>query len=377
MALTILQSPSTISTTFNPIHYLVSSDYAEETNFRYIYNIHTINDISVKYTLPYPLTYGKIDIHKILKPYLKYDFEYSVTGSTATSESIIQYDNHIGYSSTIHNMTPLTTGVKYVINATDEDFDPTDFIMNGSGRFLTNSPTTINLYKNDYYTLNYLNGNFTEYISYANKLAISYTGSTSYITLSDYLHTPTGLESVGEMLQIVGVGPKNLNITGGTYSVWLVNSSNTKMSEVITFNIKEYGKFGGNQIAFLNRLGGFSYFTFTGKQYTNTKLERFNYLKNKYDLDGTEWVKVDNVGGYTNYSNHVETEYIFNSDYIDQPTFDFMEELFTSPAVYWITDEVKPIVITDTDWFNKKKINEKVISFSIKAVDAYNKKVKI
>jgi len=379
MSLTILQTPNLISPSFNNIHYLVESQYGDSENFRYKYDIHTKDGIvNTKYVLPYPGKYGKIDISKMLIPYMSFDFNPTISGSVSTNNSIIQYDTYIGYSSIIYNKSSDETGRRYVINATDENFNVDDFIMIGNGRFLTNTPKTINVYKNDYYTLNYLNGNFGDYISYAAKLAVSQNGSVSYVNLSDYEFTPnSGLTSVGEMVKIVGVGPKNLNITSGDYSIWLTNSDNIRTSEVINFKIKEYSKYGYKQVAFLNRLGGFSYFTFIGKSYKELSVERHNYLKNVYGLNNDSWTKDEKLGMITNYDTKVETEYTFNSDYIDQSTFDFMEELFTSPMVYLIDDEPIQIIISDTDWFNKKKVYDKSISFSVKAIDANNKKVKL
>lgn len=143
-----------------------------------------------------------------------------------------------------------------------------------------------------------------------------------------------------------------------SYTIKLKNDGSV-VSEPITFNlIKNDYKYPRHQLAFLNRLGSYSYFTFTGKMEEQTKVERKTFLKNN----------VDEKQYKTIYSIDVDNEYIFNSGYINQSMFDYLEELFTSPKVYLINEtESIPIVITDTTWYNKKKINEKEISFSIKA----------
>lgn len=380
MSVSNIQVPSLISAVYDPMFYMNDSTYSDETNFRYRYDIHDKDGLIItKYVLPFPSTYGRIDVSPILKPFLSYDFNYDITGCTSCSNSIIQYDTYIGYSALIHNLTPASTGIKYCINATDDNFNFEDFIMDGDGRFLTNSPKTINVYKDDYYTLSYLNGIFNTYVSYAYRLLITYSGRTEYITLEDYEYYPgSSLVDVGPMLKCVGVGPKNLGITDESYTVCLVDSGSTIMSEIITFNlIDETNRYGEYQLAFLNRLGAFSYFTFTMKQLKDVRIERNNYEKNKYSLDDDGlWSYDQRSGGLTTYSNSTQIEYTFNSQPLDQETYDFMEELFTSPMVYWIRDGVPvPITITDTTWSNKKKINDKVIFFSLKAVESYSKKV--
>lgn len=141
------------------------------------------------------------------------------------------------------------------------------------------------------------------------------------------------------------------------------------VSETIKFNIRndEY-KYPRKQIVFMNRLGAYSYFTFIGKTYETTKKDFKTFLKNN----------TDDKDYNTIYDMNVNSEYIFNSNYINEETFDFMEELFTSPKVYLIDNEnVIPITITSNDWNSLKTENYKAIRFSIKAIGSNEKTINI
>jgi len=183
-------------------------------------------------------------------------------------------------------------------------------------------------------------------------IPITNTGNT-------ILSIPVSYRNISSLLTDI---PDTDNIQ--TYTIKLKNNGSV-VSEAINFKLlKDDYKYPRYQVAFLNRLGSYSYFTFTGRLVEETKVERKTFMKNNSD---------DNVYK-TIYNIDVDKEYIFNSDYIDQSTFDFMEELFTSPKLYLIKEDKSiPMVITDTTWYNKKKINEKEIRFSIK-VKLSNKK---
>jgi hypothetical protein len=200
------------------------------------------------------------------------------------------------------------------------------------------------------------------------------------------------------MVKVVGVGPMNLNAstlyntgtssnetgtfihTGTTYyEVWATNSSAVATSSVYTFRvIQQDGRYSQNQLAFLNRLGQFSYLTFVGKTTENTKQEVSTFLKNRYYLNGTTWDTDISRRGTNVYNSVVNTEYTFVSDYITQSEYDLAEQLFTSPDVYWLKlGQAIPLVVLDTDWSNRKITNDKLINFTIKCGLANRKKINI
>jgi hypothetical protein len=408
MAITIHQEPPLISPVYSPMFYTTSSSYSFQDNFKYSYDLQDLNGVVVsKKVLPFPNDLGRIDVSKLLTPFLSNDLQFNSTGITSCSNSLKQYDLYIGHTGSTTTYTPTSTGIKFALNAVDYIYDytlnkPIDstfvdrFMMTtGLGHFLTNQKNVVDIYKDEYFTLTFLNGYFSStqksYAEYAK--VVFYTssgGGTSYIENEDYVPTPTGMENVDVMIKSFGCGYKNLygipNIASYLdandvkyYTITLVNSSFQNTSETWRFNvINDTTKYPKHQFCFLNRLGGWSYFSFKGKTYEETKIQKENFIKNDYYLNAdSQWVTDASMRTNTTYNINMESEYTFNSDYIDQPTFNFLVEMVTSPEVYWIKDDVAlPINITDETWSNKQKINEKEISFSIKATLS-NKKKKI
>jgi hypothetical protein len=74
----------------------------------------------------------------------------------------------------------------------------------------------------------------------------------------------------------------------------------------------------------------------------------------------------------------VNQEVTFASEYIDQETMDYMEELSTSSEIYWLKDgEAISMNIISYNWEKKRKENDKVVNFSITCEFANEKYINI
>jgi len=404
MAITTTQSPQLISPVYSPMNIVNSSDISTLTGYRYKYDIKTIEGtIATKRVFPFPNNLGRIDVSPILHNFTQSTFDPFITGITSTTNSIIKYSVDISSTGSTSSETLIDNGVKYCFNGASEEFDFTDYMMDDQvGDFLTHSPLTISVYLKDYYTLSFLNGQFsgTTYRSYVNYLYIKVvnTGGTITYRLDNdkYDYVPdTGLTNVDDMYRNAGVGPVNLNNTTGLavvgggsvvqpiitdktlyYEVYMVGYGGleTIVSLVYRFNVNhDTRRFGHHQIAFLNRLGNFSYFTFVGKMIKTTKRDYDTFLKNKYYMNGNnQWVSDSTRREETSYTSNSYNLYTFNSNYIDNYTYNFMEELFTSTEVYYLSElnGVIPITIIDTDWNNLTKENDKALNFTLKCKSA-------
>lgn len=404
MAITILQTPDLISPTYSPMFFMNSSDYSTETGFKYVYDLYDVAGlVASKKVLPFPNDYGRIDVSNILKNYLSSDLQFNSTGITSSTESIRQYELKVGHTGSTHTLAVASTGIRYTFNGVDnDDFSYTNYMLSGTSAKLLTPLTTIPVYKSDYYTLGFFNGVFSGLTTSIKYIYIRIYGTntgTYRLENPDYEFNPgASLANVDKMIKIVGVGPMNINastlyntgtsanetgtfIHSGTtyYEVWATNSSTTAMSSTYTFTLKQNdGRYSQNQLAFLNRLGQYSYLTLVGKTTETTKQNVGTFLKNRYYLNGTLWDTDSSRRGTSVYSSSVSTEYTFVSDYLSQSEYDLAEQLFTSPDVYWLKlGEAIPLVILDTDWSNRKIVNDKVINFTIKCGLANNKKTNI
>lgn len=411
MAITTLQTPELISPVYNNMYFLCSSNYSLETGFKYVFILENLDGIIAdKKVLPYPNTLGSMDVSTLLRNFLNNNLSFNITGITNSTESIYQYKVSIGHTGSTHTQTPVDQGIRYAINSVDnDDIDIQEYIMKTgtTGKFLTNSPS-VKIYDTDYYTLSYLNGVFNGYISDVNEVwyKVYYKNGDIglyYFEVPDgYLHTPTisVIENVDKMYRHIPVGVKNIQqmvlldyydsdepITLDFsfeklvkyYEVWTADDSSQRTSDIFRFDINtDNTKYERIQLAFLNRWGNYSYITLIGKNEETTKVNRSSYLRNPVYLINNKLVEDKSKGGLTTYSVDTETEYLFSSGYLDQSTYDYCDELFTSPAIFWLKDGVPiPLVITDTTWVNRKKLNDKEIQFNIKVKLSNKKRINI
>lgn len=418
MAITALQTPPVLIAGYAPSYYTCTSSYSGQTGFKYMFQLTTENGTIEKKMYPLKDGLGLLDVSTLLKNYLSYELKYNSgsttdSGLTDTRNSLKLYSLQIGHTGSTNTAGYGSPDIKFVLNCTTYDYNiylnfqfDSYLFTNTTKKFLTNSPTTINVYPSDYYTLTGLNSNETGIVSlmkYIRIIVYYSTGAskTYNVTNPDYGHTPTAYsyENVDMMLKTFGCGPANLNSGNGYknsisgleetgiipsntthYTIQVFNTTPTAISKLYTFVIKtDEPRYEKSQVAFLNRLGNFSYFTFIGKTRNYLNQDKSTYLKNRYGYDNnigsSYWATDISKGGTKVFDNDITESITLVSDYIDQDTFDFMEELFTSPAVYLITSlGAIPLVITDTDWEKKKILNDKVINFTIKA-EYSNKKI--
>jgi len=414
MAITTLQTPDILTPSSDPILFTHSSTLSNLTGFRYKYDIKTKDGvIATKRLFPFPNDIGRIDLSSVLYNYTHSYFNPTVTGTTDTIGTLIQYSLDTSSTGSTSSETVVDSLIRYCFNGSDEDFNFSDFMLldaDNLGKFLTNSPLTIPISLTDYYTFNYFNGQFSgyTYVSYSKymRIAVYNQSDTRYYTIwgDNYNYEPGGsLQNVDMMLKMTGVGPMNLNndttlfavdalplvqpiIHSGTnyYEVWMMAGPDEALgtrSVTYRFNVNHLRRrYGNHQIAFLNRLGTFSYITLTGKMKKSVKSNSDTYIKNKYYLDeDNKWVTNNSRRGETIYNSKYYSLYTFNSDYLDQDTFNFMEELFTSSEIYYLSEleGFIPIIIEDTSWESKTKDNEKVISFTLNCRSANQKKINI
>lgn len=175
-----------------------------------------------------------------------------------------------------------------------------------------------------------------------------------------YYFIPCGTSNIDS---IVGSGIFN-NVTYYTWRVY--NSSNSaKTSEKIYRQIdRTCTLYTPIRVVFLNRMGGYDYFTFTQD---NKKTVNVNRTEFKKVLD-PEY----NFGnrGDTVLAQDVQYTYTLNSNWITENEYNWLEELITSPEVYYITTDyasprLAPIIITDTSYTVKTALRDKLFNLTI------------
>ena len=254
-------------------------------------------------------------------------------------------------------------------------YDIDDFYISSlpssQGRFLTNGPKTrkIRLGQIEYLSLiNWDN-------SGAYNMKAVFKSYTSNGTLIDTYTTILGTSTkVYKVLQL-GCGTENLDTyldftNAAYYTLHIEDSIATQISEQITFLIDdECYRFTQKHLVWLNRLGGWDFYTFNLRSDKTIDINRNEYKRNlrSYDsADGLYDYSMGDRGRRTYIVDASLTETCF-SNWVRDEELEWLEELYTSPEVYLIedTNNFVPVNITDSSITLGDKNNYGLKSYSI------------
>ena len=195
--------------------------------------------------------------------------------------------------------------------------------------------------------------------------------------------------STVQRLDSSSTGVYNNKITGAdlnlTQNVHLLESlafSGSNIDNVPNYTIQIQTNCSKNNpvmIHFLNSLGGFESFLFSGVNRVNTNIERQSI--NKLGLTTTltssgisRDVEISRVANNilaevkTNYSNTMSHKMRLISDYVSETDFLWLRELLASPQVYAQIDNnitMIPVTIETSDWAEKKRGADKIFNLEI------------
>ena len=195
-----------------------------------------------------------------------------------------------------------------------------------------------------------------------------------------FLRFPSGynLDSISNSFIVNGqVQPI---VSGASVKYWDIqfsNSSNTLASE--TRNYKkdttctqqtEY------RLHFLNKLGGFDSFTFTGASHFSTDIKRKKYEKplGKFTSATAYSYQAKDAGEINFYTELKDTIKLY-SDWVSEDVFAWLEELVTSPVIFHedSTYGNVSVTVTETKHTRKKRINEKLFNLELTIQYSHNR----
>lgn len=337
---------------------------------RYIFDIY-INGVMVlreyKAITFASTTYAYLDVAPIIKnyiqanistmylPYITYQVKYGVedTNGTITTNVITETSYAwYGYPSFLYDDLRADVGTY-----NDRLYES------------TNRSRTIQVY-----------GNYTSYVPLY-KSTIYHGGYLAYI----YNGTKTVLTNTGDN------GIYNVPITEGIFD-WI---NIAPEDQILTFEVDgdpfdnmpnsnilfAYPCTKNNpvMIHFLNSLGGFESFLFSGVNRVNTNIERQSINKlgliTTLTISGLDRdVSLDRVYNNTlgevktNYSNTMTHKLKLVSDYVTETDFLWLRELLASPQVFAQIDNsalMIPVTIETSDWAEKKRGADKMFNLEI------------
>lgn len=262
-------------------------------------------------------------------------------------------------------------------------FDNMSIVQRSGGKFLTNQPYTVKTKLTDRGSIGFMNIRALS----ANESYVlviggidSFGGPTYPVILPIY--TSTTITTNNRILEIPAY-PWNLNemtqasiyaidaISAGNISynlqIYLYNSvldTYTAVSEKKNFELDNCSRqFEPVRFMFVNSLGQFDYYTATLLSRTTVATSRDTYTKTlplNY-VQGDRGKTVINVNAQENYT--------ITTDWVSEETAHWLTyEFLTSNEIYVLdntTGKITPIILNVNDWEDKKRVNDKLLNYTI------------
>lgn len=438
--ITINQQPPEITPVYNDIVMTVVSDkIISKFKNKYVFDIFAIPQSSlttpsgpttylgrVKST-PNPAGYGMLDLSRYLQTVLSPDMK-QVPDNVSTSSVLTTTVNVASgyyyvicgeeYSETengpvtlyngndsVSSGTTLTSTVSqtmFMFNGVNQfedglDWDATSYFLPTGRTLLTNSPRTIYKETDEYITLGAFSGYYsgstispnpgiapnslplraTVYNS-SGSVIKSYQGlSNVYAVISDKSMS-LSIATIDAIVTPYEDTWNKINITLGPVSG---STTFTGSTETITVYKKEcpWKKYDPVDVMFLNRYGAWDTFRFFGSKDEDIKIERGTYQRQYGTWSSISYSYNTNERGTSNIKTDLTLQGEVMSDFLDQDTVNWLEELLTSPEVFIIGEtfttpnspnlfyrKLTPISITDSNFKRQIRGNRKLRQVSFK-----------
>lgn len=268
-------------------------------------------------------------------------------------------------------------------------------VASGYGRFLTNQPYTVKTKYTDRGSIGWLNiknHNTTPNRAYYLRIT-GYVGSVANTpVLLNLTILSSNSVSTNRMINEYGIYPYNLNKqsqieiasdvvnpTDTSYTIQVCYEEKVtapgiyiNVSEIKRFEIDTIcSKYEGVRFMFLNSLGQFDFFNATLLSRTNVAVSRDTYVKTL----SRGYSQGDR--GKTTINVNAQEKTTINTDWVSEETAHWLTyEFVTSEEIYVLdsdTGKITPIILDVTDWEDKKRVNDKLLNYTI----SYSKAVTI
>lgn len=404
MAQTIDQAPSSGTTVYNEMAYLLDSSNDTQDNFRHVLDVH-VDGVTDPYRLkvfPNPDNgKGLFDVHRVLEPYVSHDLNLSNYGFKRNSNSYIKYTakagEEYGPSSGLTVYAALTTDSdRYAFNGI-VDFqrflDTQDYIIGApsSGTtFLTNMPDNVYIGEEDNAWL-YMAIDAANAVSYMK--VITYEADGTQIQEVHVDNTYAALSNDDDRFLRFSSGTSNLNLIDGGdlsmgsqpiidsatayYTLQTFNSGDAATSKIQRYTIKDYcGKYTAYRVHFLNEMGGIDSFTFNKRLIHDVDVSRKQFKKSPGSISGTSYGY--NITDRTREDYHIRMNdrYTIHSDFISEAEAAWLEELITTRQAYIENSltEAVAINILNTQYRSIKDNDDKAYSLALTYRYSYDRK---
>ena len=128
---------------------------------------------------------------------------------------------------------------------------------------------------------------------------------------------------------------------------------------------------------FLNRYGHFDYVTLMFNRYEGMSIDRQTYTTWNIDWGSNNPNKTQYSRGLTDSEVNMAQTVLVNTGFVNQPTFEWLEELWTSNEVYEIQSDggLWPVNILNTEFERKIQGNRTIYNLELQYVYSNNIKL--
>lgn len=408
MAVSILQQPPQYMSGFNDIIFVVSSTNTAQTNFQYVCDIYITDDngavsfpsasyIRTKTPVDPLYSSGVFSIGDKIRNFLSYDNGTDAYGFQKSPNSIVKFvckfGEEYGPSSAVVVTPDLATTTNFfAINSSLSDLEvnslnyANDFGLAAASttrRTLTNRPSSGVIRTGEDAWVSHINkttnANFNGVVltyNSAGALLQAYYITNPYTDISvsvgrGVMRFPSGTRNLGYLNSShILSGQSSVSFTGvDRYQVYMVNSTSGITCEPQWYKIQDdCTDHTVYRLHFLNKLGGFDSFSFIKAHTERTEITREKFKRNKITRIGGGRYGYNNsdLSDVQYYTRHKDSIKII-SDWIDEATSAWLEELITSPVIFHDhpTYGRLPINITDTSYERKQWVTDKVFNLEV------------
>lgn len=197
---------------------------------------------------------------------------------------------------------------------------------------------------------------------YQSAIGETMTPATIYPTA--HYHSGTIMLTNAVSYDIYWVG--SLPAFTGSAAGWLANLEKVRVSVKTNIKIDCECKYDAVEVAWLNQMGDFDYFTFKKANYKNLKIDRKVY--DKYPIALTNYTMGGLANGLTAFDTLYGTSCILNTDWVTEAESTALETLWTSPltkirvGLNWYN-----VVLDLADITIQKKPEIKLMQYTVKA----------
>jgi hypothetical protein len=410
MAVTITNTFNDVVALQKPLVLTASSTNTSEPKFRYVMtvDINSVEVVKVKQQANQN-DYVHFDLYQIIKDYFEtkyldggteiHKIITTVDGDdTALFIELNVYEEYATSSTTDPTEYPSTgndTDSFLAINSTFQFTDGVTPTLAGVYEFnndtteiqwLTNMPTRLKTRPGEYQTAAILASDFRGAVSTSLRYTITfYEADGTQISTANITRTTIGMANfvatksavnAGVLYQFIPIGYQNLedqsfntSIRPSTqanlayYTINIFDNSGDYITKTYRFDIAECSRYTPIQLAWVNSLGAWDYYTFELASLKKLNIQRETFRKPFGNWGaGATYTYSQYESGDTIYKIEADKQYTVNSDWLNDSDFEWLQELLMSKEVQFVNEngDFTPVIITDTDYEFKQDVNNKL-----------------